>query len=58
MGPDRENCSEVMPSLKAEGSLRPDTFWKLRSPPLRVVSTVDLDMVEKRFRKEAGIALL
>lgn len=21
----------LMPSLKAEGSLRPDTFWKLRS---------------------------
>lgn len=46
-----------MPSLKAEGSLRPDTLWKLRSPPLVVVSTVDLEMPENRLRKAEGIRL-
>jgi hypothetical protein len=55
--PPRENCSEVIPSLNAEGSLRPDTRWKLRSPALVLVSTVDLDIPENRFRKAEGIRL-
>jgi len=56
MVPPRENWSEVMPSLNADGSLRPDTLWKLRSPVV-LVSAVDLDMPEKRFRKPEGMWL-
>lgn len=57
MVPPRENCSDVMPSLNADGSLRPDTLWKLRSPPLVLVSAVDLDNPEKRLRNADGILL-
>jgi hypothetical protein len=56
----RANCSEVIPSLKAEGNLRPEIRWKLRSPVV-LVSAVDLDTAEKRFRKAAapaGVKLL
>ena len=52
----RENWSDVMPSLKADGSLRPDTRWKLGSP-LVLVSMVDLDILENRFKKAAGARL-
>lgn len=55
MWPVRENWSDVMPSLKAEGSLRPETRWKLRS--LGAVSMVDRDMPEKRLRKAEGTRL-
>lgn len=47
-----------MPSLKADGSLRPDTLWKLRSPPLVLVSIVDLDIPENLCRKAEGTRLL
>ncbi len=46
-----------MPSLNADGSLRPETRWKLRSPALVLVSAVDRDMLEKRFKKVAGTKL-
>lgn len=51
------NCSEVIPSLKAEGSLRPDMRWKLRSP-VPLLSTVDLEAPEKRLRKDGGTKLV
>jgi hypothetical protein len=54
MVPPRENWSEVMPSLNADGSLRPDTLWKLFSPALVLVSAVLPDMAEKRGRNAAG----
>lgn len=56
MWPFRENWSEVMPSLKADGSLRPDTRWKLRSVG-ELVSAVDRDIPEKRLRKADGTRL-
>lgn len=49
-----------MPSLNAEGSLRPDIRWKLFSP-IVLLSAVDLDAPENRLRKAAapaGMALL
>lgn len=56
MWPPRANWSDVMPSLKADGSLRPDTRWKLRSVG-EVVSAVDLESPEKRLRKADGTRL-
>jgi hypothetical protein len=47
-----------MPSLKADGSLRPDTLWKLRSVVGELaVSAVDLESPEKRLRKAEGTRL-
>jgi hypothetical protein len=46
-----------MPSLKADGSLRPDIRWNPRSPPaVVVVSTVDREAPEKRLKKAAVLA--
>jgi hypothetical protein len=44
-----------MPSLNADGNLRPDIRWKPRSPVV-LVSAVDLDAPEKRFKKAAALA--
>ena len=45
-----------MPSLKADGSLRPDTRWKLGVVGVvgEPVSAVDLDIPEKRLARKAG----
>jgi hypothetical protein len=56
MWPLRANWSEVIPSLKADGSLRPDTLWKLRSVG-ELVSAVDFESPEKRLRKAEGTRL-
>jgi hypothetical protein len=45
-----------MPSLNADGSLRPDILWNPRSPVV-LVSAVDLEAMENRFRKD-GVAKL
>lgn len=48
-----------MPSLKADGSLRPDTRWKLGVVGVvgEPVSAVDLDIPEKRLARKAGTML-